>query len=318
MKTNLQEVLSCPNCQGVVHLEKSEIACLRCRRTYPFYKDIIDLRTGITKKGNWDLTVFESDYRKKAFYKDVYEYAELEKMPRVGEAFRYSRVKGRVVKLLKPLANSLILDLGSGNGYFIFDVLKHYPKQDITFIGLDIAEPNIERLNYWAKEEHLDNIIGLLGEAENLPFADGIFDFVICSEVIEHLFNPEQAIKHMYRSLKKGGRLFITTPARPVTDFWNTLFWVPVKIVRFLKRKPSPELAYDQPLDRKKLRNYLTKAGFNILRLEQNAIMPHESYVAKMPLMLVNLMIRITEWAELRFNRLINFAGLHYLIECRK
>lgn len=318
MKTNLQEVLACPKCQGAIKLENSMITCLNCNRSYPISHGIIDLRTGITKRGNWDLNVFESAYRDKGFYKDVYEYAELDKIPRIAEAFRYSRVKGRVVKLLKPLANSLILDLGSGNGYFIFDVLAHYLGQDIAFIGLDIAEPNIERLNYRVKEEHQENIIGLLGEAENLPFNDGIFDIVICSEVIEHLFNPEQAIKHMYRSLKKGGRLFITTPARPVTDFWNTLFWLPVKIVRFLKRKPFPKLAYDQPLDKKRLLNHLVKAGFNITRFEQNAIMPHESYVAKTPPMLVNLMIKITEWAELRFNRLISFAGLHYLIECKK
>ena len=328
MKIELFQQLICPVCSGSLYIhppteditpiKTGEIICQNCSRNYPVYQGIIDLRTGVTKKGAWDLTAFESDYQKKAFYKDIYEYADLDKIPRWVEELRYSKVKRRVVKLLKPLQNSLILDLGCGNGYFIFDVLSHYPEKNLCFIGLDIARPNIDRLNQRVQEEHKDNIIGLLGEAENLPFADEMFDFIVSSEVVEHLFNPLLAFKQAYRVLKKGGRFFITTPARPVTDFWNALFRLPVKIGRFLKGQLTPPVAYDRPLDRKRLRNYLTNAGFKILRMEQSAVMPHESYLSHFPRSLLWLMIKTGDWLEKRFKHLVGFAGLHYLVECEK
>lgn len=320
------KILICPVCKEAIDLvwplfippEKDGIICPKCRRSYPVSQGVIDVRTGVTKKGDWDLSAFEQAYQEKPLYKDVYEYAELTRTPRLAEEFRYPKVKGRLIEILKPMKDSFILDLGSGNGYFIFDVLSHYPKYELSFIGLDIARANIQRLNQRAREEHKDNIIGLLGEAENLPFADELFDSVVSSEVIEHLFNPELAFKQVYRVLKKGGRFFITTPARPVTDFWNALFWLPVKMTRWLKGKADPELAYDEPLDKRKLRNYLARVGFKKIYFEQNAIMPHESYLSHLPYPVLLIMIKLGDWLERRFKRLISWAGLHYVIIAEK
>jgi SAM-dependent methyltransferase len=44
-----------------------------------------------------------------------------------------------------------------------------------------------------------------------LPFKDGIFDFVISDQVIEHLEGPQKAIEESYRVLKKGGIAIHTT-----------------------------------------------------------------------------------------------------------
>lgn len=45
-----------------------------------------------------------------------------------------------------------------------------------------------------------------------LPYSNDDFDNVFCIEVIEHLENPFALIKEMLRVLKKGGRLYITSP----------------------------------------------------------------------------------------------------------
>ncbi len=45
-----------------------------------------------------------------------------------------------------------------------------------------------------------------------LPFADGTFDKIICSEVLEHLHDDEQGLKELVRVLKKGGSLAISVP----------------------------------------------------------------------------------------------------------
>lgn len=44
------------------------------------------------------------------------------------------------------------------------------------------------------------------------PFKDNSADKILCSHVLEHLENPEQALTEMHRILKKGGKLTIKVP----------------------------------------------------------------------------------------------------------
>jgi len=46
----------------------------------------------------------------------------------------------------------------------------------------------------------------------DLPFSDGIFDFVLCSNGIEHLEDPFHFVRECFRILKERGKLVITTP----------------------------------------------------------------------------------------------------------
>ena len=47
---------------------------------------------------------------------------------------------------------------------------------------------------------------------ERLPFDDGQFDLVWCSEVIEHLKDPERSLAELRRVTRPGGDLILTTP----------------------------------------------------------------------------------------------------------
>jgi SAM-dependent methyltransferase len=50
------------------------------------------------------------------------------------------------------------------------------------------------------------------GDALDLPFADGTFDCVIASEILEHVPEDDKAIAELVRVLKPGGALAITVP----------------------------------------------------------------------------------------------------------
>ena len=54
----------------------------------------------------------------------------------------------------------------------------------------------------------------IICDITNIPCDDQSFDFVLCSEVIEHLENPYKAIKELKRIVKSGGTLLITAPFR--------------------------------------------------------------------------------------------------------
>ena len=52
------------------------------------------------------------------------------------------------------------------------------------------------------------------GDALDLPFPDGAFDRIICSEVLEHIWDDDRAIQQLVRVLRPGGRLAVTVPTR--------------------------------------------------------------------------------------------------------
>lgn len=51
-----------------------------------------------------------------------------------------------------------------------------------------------------------------VGDIWNIDEKDGVFDAILCSEVIEHVPYPEKTIKELCRLLKKDGKLLLTAP----------------------------------------------------------------------------------------------------------
>jgi SAM-dependent methyltransferase len=65
-----------------------------------------------------------------------------------------------------------------------------------------------------------ERYVGVLqGDATRLPFADGVFDRVITSEMLEHIQADVDALGELVRVLKAGGTFAATVPA-----------WLPEKI----------------------------------------------------------------------------------------
>lgn len=59
---------------------------------------------------------------------------------------------------------------------------------------------------------------------KRLPFDDDFFDVVICSEVIEHIYDTDNLLINIRDVLKLGGRLIISTPN--LASFFNRVFIV--------------------------------------------------------------------------------------------
>ncbi|HJR58826.1 MAG TPA: class I SAM-dependent methyltransferase [Vicinamibacterales bacterium] len=67
--------------------------------------------------------------------------------------------------------------------------------------------------------------VQIIGDAQALGVADGVFDVVLCTEVLEHLREPQRAIDEMFRVLKPGGTLLLTTRFLfPIHDAPNDYF----------------------------------------------------------------------------------------------
>ncbi|MCP4157162.1 MAG: class I SAM-dependent methyltransferase [bacterium] len=104
-----------------------------------------------------------------------------------------------------------VLDLGCGTGYGS-TFLASFGAAEV--VGADIAEEAVDYASKYHKHPAARFI--LLTDDKTLPFEDGSFDFVFCSQVIEHIENPESLLKEFLRVLNPGGFALVTTPNKTI------------------------------------------------------------------------------------------------------
>jgi len=97
---------------------------------------------------------------------------------------------------------SLVLDVGCGMGrwsYFIADRVKFIEAIDPSKAVLSAIEYTKQKQNIRVTQAGVDNI----------PFADGAFDFVFSLGVLHHVPNTEEAIIKSVKKVKPGGYFLI-------------------------------------------------------------------------------------------------------------
>ena len=53
----------------------------------------------------------------------------------------------------------------------------------------------------------------IVGDIHKIPMANESVDAIICSSVLEHVYDPLTAVKEMHRILRKGGKIFVYVPS---------------------------------------------------------------------------------------------------------
>ncbi|MBI2613580.1 MAG: class I SAM-dependent methyltransferase [Candidatus Levybacteria bacterium] len=127
----------------------------------------------------------------------------------IGQADRKHKTAGKKIALsfIREGKGKLALDIGCRDGYWS-EVLK---KKGYIVKSLDI-EPH-----YKGALKH--------DVEKGLPFENKTFDLIWCTEVLEHLKNPEFLIKEIGRVMKKNGVAILTTPNSNWWAYWLVKLW---------------------------------------------------------------------------------------------
>ncbi len=105
-----------------------------------------------------------------------------------------------------PSGNKLaVLDAGCGEGHLL--QMMHARHPDYSFYGADIMENALEKCRARAPFASCTKT-----DLDRLPFPDGFFDIIVCTEVLEHVFEYKNVLKEFSRVLKNGGTMIITHP----------------------------------------------------------------------------------------------------------
>lgn len=105
-----------------------------------------------------------------------------------------------------------ILDVGCGSAW----AAKRFLKMDKNVISFDISAINVKKaLDFFPDKNHS----GLVGDSFFLPIKSGSIDCVIASEIIEHVISPKDFARELFRVVKPGGSLIITTPYKELLRY---------------------------------------------------------------------------------------------------
>ena len=128
-----------------------------------------------------------------------------------GTAHDERRVRETILNSL-PKNYETVLDVGCGSAWVARELLPKNKK--IT--SLDIAVTNVSKaLKLYSGSNHF----GLVSDSFNLSVKSDSFDVIIASEIIEHVPEPKDFVKELFRVLKPGGVLIITTPYKELLQF---------------------------------------------------------------------------------------------------
>ncbi|MGA2915002.1 MAG: methyltransferase domain-containing protein [Sedimentisphaerales bacterium] len=349
-KLRLEEILVCPICNGdlafdVVKqdnlgIEEGIITCLSCKQTYLINEGIFDFWVGEKEReGNkgdfWSQNEFEKLYQRTGYYENDYEWRDKQGVPRQVTDYDYPLIEGRLLEWLKPHEGDIILDVGCGVGDKEFAILDGY-SLDLFFIGVEISRNRLKSLIKRAQKEKYP-IVPILADAEKLPIRTQKMDLVLCTEVLEHIFDKKRALREMSRVLKNRGRLLLSTPSRFAESFWSNMYGIILNLLHFWKipkkilgrlfpanaayseiAKKKRERAYDNPLFSWELRKLLRSNNFNILNYELNVIIPERNVFRVLPHSWSVILLRICSFVENNLKFIFKFMALHIVTNSEK
>jgi len=142
----------------------------------------------------------------------------------------------------------IIVDIGCGEGILMEKIIQRLP--DVKVFGIDLSFENVSIC-----KEHGLKVCS--GSVYGLPLDDSSLECVLFIEVIEHLDEPESAIKEINRVLKKDGFLILLFP--------HDSFFKLARILTFKFREAFYNAGHVRQWTPKEMVGLLESSGFRIV-----------------------------------------------------
>jgi SAM-dependent methyltransferase len=120
-------------------------------------------------------------------------------------------VKRALRQLLGPRVGPFeVYDAGSGFGQYSYYIARHFPQARI--LAIDVKEEQIADCRTFFARVGLTQCSFAVEDLTKIQH-EGLFDFILSVDVMEHIADDVLVFRNFFRALKPGGYLFINTPS---------------------------------------------------------------------------------------------------------
>jgi len=140
-----------------------------------------------------------------------------------------------------------ILDVGCGEGIALEKLVKMYPDRQV--LGIDLEHENIEICRSFG-------LTAVYSDVTSLALPSSRFDFCMMIDILEHLTEPDKAVREIYRILKPGGRLAVVIP--------NDRNFFLSRLALLMFKEAFYEVGHQKQWKPREVVSLLTDAGFGI------------------------------------------------------
>lgn len=120
----------------------------------------------------------------------------------------------RIARLLLGLGEGdRVLDIACGPGNFARSFARVVGPEGLV-VGIDASRTMLERGAATNREDEIENLVLLRGDATALPFEDASFDAACCFAALHLFADPFSALDEINRVLAPGGRIAVMTSVR--------------------------------------------------------------------------------------------------------
>jgi ubiquinone/menaquinone biosynthesis C-methylase UbiE len=110
-----------------------------------------------------------------------------------------------------------VLDLGTGTALIPIEIVKR--GLECRIMAADAAIAMLERARLNLEIAGMTRVIQLSHcDAKGMPYASGMFDWVISNSIVHHIPDPIQVLREAWRVTRVGGSLFFRDLLRPETE----------------------------------------------------------------------------------------------------
>lgn len=154
------------------------------------------------------------------------------------------------------------VEYGPGSGIYLPTLAQHC--EQVT--AADVEDAYLAGIRPLVRE--LPRLRLVRDDIQESRFEDGSFGLVLCSEVLEHVPDPERSLHTLYRILCPGGIAIVTTPQRySVLELACKVAFLPgvIHLVRRVYREPVLETGHVSLRTNAAFRRAVDDAGFQVL-----------------------------------------------------
>jgi len=113
----------------------------------------------------------------------------------------------RLSKALPDLNNQTVLDVGCGNGYYMFRMAEQQPR-----LLLGVEPGLLQNVQFWAVEKYAQTNAAVLPlKIQDLPADMACFDVVFSMGILYHRKSPMEHLEQLKSLLSMGGTLVLET-----------------------------------------------------------------------------------------------------------